>query len=229
MKAALYARTSTDRQDLGNQLTPLREYAARQGWEAVEFADQLSGARSDRPGLEGLKGAVARREVDIVIVTKLDRLGRSTVDLLNTLDDFEARGVRFIALTQAMDTATPAGKLLRTVIAAVAEFERDIIRERIRSGIAEKRRRKEYHGGRPKLQELTERRIIEAKAANPGASLRELTAMIPAYRTKTDRERRVSLASVARVLQKHSAGEQEPAEGKTPVQEVSVSEKGGGA
>jgi DNA invertase Pin-like site-specific DNA recombinase len=172
--------------------------------------------------------AVARREVDVVIVAKLDRLGRSTIDLLNTWDDIEARGVRVVVLDQSIDTATPLGKFTRTVLAGVAELEREIIRERIKSGIVEKRRRNEYHGGRPRLPELTERRIIEVHTENPGISLRELVARVPAYRTKTDRERRVSIATVSRVLQKHGLGGRGAGEGKTAVPQKDDSGKDGG-
>lgn len=92
MRVALYARVSTDEQDPNNQLSPLRAYSERHGWTSIEFTDRVSGARSYRPGLTALKQAVARREIDIVLITKLDRLGRSTIDLLTTLEEFEARG-----------------------------------------------------------------------------------------------------------------------------------------
>jgi len=214
---ALYARTSTDRQDLNNQLTPLREYASRHGWEKVEFTDQLSGARSDRPGLMALMVEVGRRNVDVVVITKLDRLGRSTVDLLNTWDQMENHGVRVVVLDQSIDTASPAGRLLRGVLASLAEFERDLIRERIRAGIAEKRRTGSYTGGRPQIPDLTRDRVLEAHAAHPDATMRELANMIPPYRTASDRERQVSTATVCRLLQKHRLEPSRAIEGETLV------------
>jgi len=201
--AALYARVSTTEQDPLNQLTPLREYAERHGWKIIEYIDQISGKKSSRPGLDALRNTVSKREVDVVITTKIDRLSRSTLDFLTLLEEFEVHDVRFIAIDQSIDTSTPGGKLLRTVVASVAEFELDIIRERIKAGIAEKKRRGIYTGGRPTISKQTEKSILEAFQNNPNAPLRELTKIIPSYRTRTDRERCISYVTVWRVLKKH--------------------------
>ena len=138
-RAALYARVSTGGQTVENQLRELRAVAERHGWQIVaEFSDKgISGAkdREQRPGLDKLLQAVARREVDIVLSWSVDRLGRSLQGLLSFLAELHAKGVDLYLQQQGLDTSTPAGKALFQMMGVFSEFERAIIRERVRSGL----------------------------------------------------------------------------------------------
>jgi|SRR5665213_2967405 len=139
LKAAVYARVSTTDQNCDLQLRELREYVARRGWESAgEFVDAgVSGAKARRPALDRLMAAAARREFDAVLVYKIDRFGRSVLHLSQQLASLTSFGVRFIAVSQAIDTdaANPSSRLMLTILAGVAEFEREIIRERTLSGV----------------------------------------------------------------------------------------------
>jgi putative DNA-invertase from lambdoid prophage Rac len=139
MKSVLYARVSTTDQNCEVQLRELREFVTRRGWEpAGEYVDAgISGTKASRPALDGLMAGASRREFDCVLVWKLDRFGRSVLHLSQQLAALTSYGVRFIAVSQAIDTdaANPASRLLMTILAGVAEFEREIIRERTLSGL----------------------------------------------------------------------------------------------
>jgi DNA invertase Pin-like site-specific DNA recombinase len=131
------------------QVRELEEYAARQGWEiAGTYSDVISGAKGSRPGLDGLMAAARRRRFGCVLVWKLDRFGRSLVDCLNNIQALESCGVRFIAVTQGLDTdqRNPASRFLLQVLGAAAEFERSLIVERSRAGQA--RYRRDYEAGK---------------------------------------------------------------------------------
>ncbi len=141
---ALYARVSTrDKdQDPDLQLQPLREYAMARGWEAREYVDHASAAdMAGRKAWAQLVDDVRRRRVDHVMVWKLDRPFRSTLHCLRTLEEFTHLGVGFSCLTQDIDTTSPTGRLLLTILAAVAEFERGLIAERVREGMVNARRK----------------------------------------------------------------------------------------
>jgi putative DNA-invertase from lambdoid prophage Rac len=139
MKTAIYARVSTTDQNCEVQLRELREYVARRGWEpASEYVDSgFSGSKASRPALDRLLAAASRREFDCVLVWKIDRFGRSVLHLSQQLAALTTYGVRFIAVSQALDTdaANPSSKLMLTILAGVAEFEREMIRERTLSGV----------------------------------------------------------------------------------------------
>ncbi len=139
MKAAIYARVSTNDQNCEMQLRELREYLARRGWElGEEFIDAgFSGAKASRPALDRLMAAAARREFDCVLVWKLDRFGRSVLHLSQQLATLASHGIRFISSSQSIDTdaSNPVSRLLTTILAGVAEFEREIIRERTLAGV----------------------------------------------------------------------------------------------
>ncbi len=143
MRTALYCRVSTlDKgQDAGMQLRELQEHCQRRGWEIVgEYIDAgISGSKASRPELNRLMADAKRRKLDAVLVWKLDRFGRSLKHLVNSLAEFESLGVAFISLKESLDLTTPAGRLMFGVIAAMAEFERDLIRERVKAGIAYRR------------------------------------------------------------------------------------------
>lgn len=137
-RAAIYCRVSTADQSCERQQRDLTAYADRAGYEVVGiFTETGSGAKLDRAERKRVIALAQRREIDIVLVTELSRWGRSTLDLLNTLKDLEARGVSVIALSgMTFDLATSHGRMLATIIAGIAEFERELIQERIRSGLA---------------------------------------------------------------------------------------------
>lgn len=130
-RSALYARVSTSEQTPENQVAALRRYAAARGLEGTEYVDHgVSGAKEKHPQLDAMLAGARRREVDVVVVTKLDRLSRSLHHLVVLGQEFEALGVDLVVLDQAIDTTTPSGRLLFHMLAAIAEFECDLIRDR---------------------------------------------------------------------------------------------------
>lgn len=138
--AALYARVSTLEQDCSLQLDELRRYANQRFGRVVEFVDRgVSGIQRRRPQLDALMQGARRRSFDAVVVWKFDRFGRSLKHLLDSLAEFHALGIDFISLTEGIDTTTPTGQLLFGIFGAVAQFERDLIVERVRAGIAHAR------------------------------------------------------------------------------------------
>ena len=148
LRAGLYARVSTNDQTLTMQMRALREYVARRGWTvALQTRDVGSGA-VERKAREQLIEAARRREIDVVLVWRLDRWGRSVTDLLATLPELEHLGVGFVSLTEALDLTTPAGRAMAGLLAIFAEFEREILRERTRAGLAQARLNGK-HLGRP--------------------------------------------------------------------------------
>ena len=138
-RAAIYVRVSTDKQTIENQVTVLRQIAERRGWEVVEqYSDAgISGSkgRDGRPGLDQMLKDAQRRRFDVVMAWAIDRLGRSLIDLLGTIQVLEACGVDLYLYQQSIDTTTPAGKLMFQVCGAFAEFERSMIRQRVKLGL----------------------------------------------------------------------------------------------
>jgi len=170
-RAGLYARVSTTGQTAENQLLALKSFAAARGWAATEFVDHgVSGTRERRAALEALLAEARARRVDIVACVKLDRLARSVHHLVAMAREFEALGVDLVVLDQSIDTTTPAGRLLFHMLAAISEFERDLIRDRVLAGL----RRARAQGiriGRPK-------RLVDMRRAqallDSGQSLRQV-------------------------------------------------------
>lgn len=162
-RAAIYCRVSTADQSCERQQRDLTAYADRAGYEVVGiFKETGSGAKLDRAERKRVIALAQRRDIDVVLVTELSRWGRSTLDLLNTLKDLEARGVSVIAMSgMAFDLSTSHGRMLATIIAGIAEFERELIQERIRSGLALAKARGKrlgrQPGQRPKSDRLTPR------------------------------------------------------------------------
>jgi len=158
MRAALYARVSTaiNGQDPEVQLRELREYCQRRGWTvAGEFVDVgISGTKEKRPELDRLLADAHRRRFDAIVVWKFDRFARSVSHLLRALETFQALGIEFVSLTEGVDTSTPMGKMVFTVLVAVAELERSLIVERVKAGLRNARA-KGKRLGRP-------RRILDA-------------------------------------------------------------------
>ena len=165
-RVALYARVSTDRQSTENQLRELREAAARLGWEVVgEFVDRgISGAkgRKDRPQLDALLKGVSRKDFDVVASWSVDRLGRSLIDLIGLLQELHSTGVDLYLHQQGINTTTPAGKALFGMMGVFAEFEREMIRERVTAGMARAKAKGTKSGnpiGRPMVGEDVEASI----------------------------------------------------------------------
>ena len=140
LRAGLYARVSTnDQQTLAMQNRTMREYAARRGWTIVCQVREVNSGAVRREARERLLEAARRREIDVVVVWRLDRWGRSVTDLLTTLQELQDLGVGFVSLTEALDLTTPAGRAMAGLLAIFAEFEREILRERTRAGLAHAR------------------------------------------------------------------------------------------
>lgn len=139
MRAAIYARVSTTNhgQDVNMQLHELRQFADARGWQLVgEYVDAgICGAKEKRPALDRLMADAHKRRFDVVTVWKFDRFARSVSHLLRALENFNALGISFVSLTEQMDTTTPTGKMIFTVLGAVAELERSLIAERVRAGL----------------------------------------------------------------------------------------------
>lgn len=136
MKAAIYARVSTIDQEPENQLQELRRYIAARGWTPVEYVDRgVSGAKDRRPALDRLLADATRRRVDVLVCWRLDRLGRNLKHLITLLDELQALGVAFVSLAEGIDATTSAGKLQMHILGAIAEFERERIRERVLAGL----------------------------------------------------------------------------------------------
>ncbi len=152
-RAAIYARVSTRDQDPDLQLRELESYAENRGFEVVgPFADRESGTSTNREELNRLWKLVRARKVDLVLVWKFDRFARSMKQLVDALEEFQHLGVDFVSLTEQIDTSSPAGKLVFHVMSAIAEFERELISERVRAGIAKARAQGKVLG-RPRIDE----------------------------------------------------------------------------
>jgi DNA invertase Pin-like site-specific DNA recombinase len=174
-RVALYARVSTDKQSTENQLTELRDAAKRMGWEVVgEFVDHgISGAKSrkDRPKLDSLLKGVSRKDFDIVAAWSVDRLGRSLIDLVGLLQELHSMGVDLYLHQQGINTTTPAGKALFGMMGVFAEFERGMIQERVKSGLARAKKHGTKSGkaiGRPSISPETEANIRVLRAQGMG-------------------------------------------------------------
>src|SRR5215813_13614505 len=143
MRTALYARVSTSDQSTSMQLSALREYAERRGWQVSgEYLDEgFSGSRERRPALDRLMADARRRGLDAIAVFRFDRFARSVSHLARALDEFRVLGIEFISLHEAVDTSTPMGRAMFHIAGAFAELEREIIRERVKAGFANAKRR----------------------------------------------------------------------------------------
>jgi putative DNA-invertase from lambdoid prophage Rac len=187
LNVGLYARVSThDQQTLPMQLAAMRAYAKRRGWKVALEEKEVGSGATTRPKREELLRAARRREVDAILVWRLDRWGRSLLDLIGTLQELYAVGVGFVSLTEALDMTTPGGRALAGMLAVFAEFERDILRDRVKAGIAEARKEGRPHGRPPTVQHHAPE--ISALFAR-GVSKRQIAARL-----------KISRASVRRML-----------------------------
>ena len=174
--ASLYARVSTTgQQSVPAQLELMRQYAERRGWQVVQEVAEVGSGAKTRPKREALMVAARAREIDAVIVAKLDRWGRSLPDLVNTMQELTALGVGFVSLSDSLDLTTPAGRALAGMLSVFANFERDLIVERVRGGM-EHAKRHGTRSGRPIGRPPTiAKREIEIRAlTNAGVSIAEI-------------------------------------------------------
>ena len=176
MRIGIYARVSTKDQSCEMQLRDLRTYCAARGFDLVrEYVDVgQSGAKDSRPELNILMGDARKRQFDAIVVWRFDRFARSTKHLLLSLEEFRSLGIQFISYQENIDTSSPLGQALFTIVSAVAQLERDLIRERVSAGIRNARASGKKLG-RPKSA-VDRERILELKAQ--GHSLRQIAAKL---------------------------------------------------
>jgi len=147
MRVGLYARVSTqDQQTLPLQMQAMRQYVQARQWEVTVAVEEVSSGAVSCPKREQLLKKARRRELDVILVWRLDRWGRSLADLITSLQELNALGVGFVSLTEALDMTTPTGRAMAGLLAVFAEFERDILRERVKAGIAQARQQGKPHG-----------------------------------------------------------------------------------
>lgn len=192
MKVAIYTRVSTQEQSVGMQISDLRRYCEQRGVEIYkEYSDQgVSGIKDKRPALDELMGDARKRKFDVILCWRFDRFARSTKHLITALEEFRHLGIDFISYQENIDTSSPLGKAIFTIVSAIAELERNIIVERIRGGI---RRAKEKGKtlGRPKRLNLDVKELISLRKR--GLSLRKIARRVNACP-----------ATVYKILSKHS-------------------------
>lgn len=168
LRAAIYARVSTNAQDPEPQLSTLKQFCQRREWDLVsEYVDIGSGANASRPNLRRMYQDAFSHSFDVLVVWKFDRFARSTTDLLRALENFDRQNIQFVSLTEQLDTSTPTGKMIFTILGAVAELERDLIKERVSLGIELARAQGKPHG-RP------EKQVNEEKIKRDYQTLRSL-------------------------------------------------------
>ena len=184
-RVALYARISThDQKTLSLQLRQMRRYVRERRWHVVLEVQDIGSGAKERPRREEVLKAARRRQVDTIIVWKLDRWGRSLVDLVTTLKEFGELEIGFVSLTEALDLTTPTGRAMTGLLAVFAEFEREMLRERVRAGIAHARSEGRPHG-RPKSAALKQDRIFKLK--DEGNSHSEIARRLGIGRTSVRR------------------------------------------
>jgi putative DNA-invertase from lambdoid prophage Rac len=192
LRAGLYARVSTiDQQTLLMQNRAMREYAVRRGWTIALQVREVGSGAAKRETREKLLEAARRREIDVVLVWRLDRWGRSVTDLLTTLQELEHLGVGFVSLTEALDLTTPVGRAMAGLLAVFAEFEKEILSERTRAGLAHARQNG-IRLGRPMTAGLQAAEI--RKLHHAGVAKAEIARRLEIGRT-----------SVRRILTAHQA------------------------
>jgi putative DNA-invertase from lambdoid prophage Rac len=157
MRAGLYARVSThDQQTLSLQVSAMQSYAHQRGWDPVLCIEEVGSGSQERMQRGVILQAAKKREIDVIVVWRLDRWGRSVVDLLSTLQEFSELGVGFVSITEAFDLTTSAGRAMAGLFAVFAEFEREMLRERVKAGIAHAREQGKRMGRPPTARQKTE-------------------------------------------------------------------------
>jgi putative DNA-invertase from lambdoid prophage Rac len=185
LRVGLYARVSThDQQTLPLQIHAMREYAAKRGWTIVAQMKEVGSGAAQRERRAPLIAAARRREIDVVLVWRLDRWGRSVADLVSTLQELQHLGVGFVSLTEALDLTTPAGRAMAGLLSVFAEFEREILRERVCAGLAHARQQGKRLGRPPSVVH----KAVEArKLHQQGSSKSEIARKLEISRTSVRR------------------------------------------
>jgi DNA invertase Pin-like site-specific DNA recombinase len=184
-RAALYARVSThDQQTLPMQLETMRAYAERKGWEIASTVEEVGSGAKGRPSREELLRAARRKEIDVIVVWRLDRWGRSLIDLIATLQELAALKIGFVSLSEALDLTTPSGRAFAGMLAVFAEFERDILRDRVKAGIAQARKEGRPHG-RPAT--IADKAVEIRELARQGLSKSAIAKQLKVGRTSVRR------------------------------------------
>jgi DNA invertase Pin-like site-specific DNA recombinase len=184
-RVGIYARVSTfDQHTIPLQIRALHEYTARRGWTIAMQVKEVGSGAAQRLLREKLLDAARRREIDVVLVWRLDRWGRSVADLIATLQELEYLGVGFVSLTEALDLTTPAGRAMAALLAVFAEFEREILRERVRAGLAHARQNGQRLG-RPVTAGLQADKVRKLHRA--GVSKAEIARRLQIGRTSVRR------------------------------------------
>jgi DNA invertase Pin-like site-specific DNA recombinase len=177
LQVAIYVRVSTFDQEPENQLQELRRYVRARGWQAEEYVDRgVSGVKDRRPALDVLIKDAKQRRFDVLACWRLDRLGRNLKHLITLLEELQALGIAFVSLAEGIDATTPAGKLQMHILGAIAEFERERIRERVLAGL----QRAKAQGrklGRPRARVPVER-VLSVSALPGAAAARELSVSL---------------------------------------------------
>jgi DNA invertase Pin-like site-specific DNA recombinase len=200
-RAALYVRVSTNNRATGNQAIfeqnpdvqelPLRQLAEQRGWSVIQvYSDRMSGSKADRPGLKALMQDARRGAFDVVLVWRFDRFARSIEQLVLALAEFRTLGIDFVSAQEALDTSTPMGKAMFTIVGAKAELERNVIRERILAGLEHARVRGTKSGRRIGRPAAVLDRVRLAELRNAGTSWRAIATTLG-----------VGIATVHRVFQ----------------------------
>lgn len=193
LRAGLYARVSASHQQtIPMQVRQLREYAARRGWPVVLTVREVQSGAKRLPEREQLLAAARRRELDVIVVWRLDRWGRSLADLVTTLKELAELGVAFVSLTEAFDLTTPTGRAMAGMVAVFAEFEREVRSERVRAGL-EQARREGRRIGRPRTASLQAKPVL--RLFREGVSQAEIARRLA-----------IGRSSVRRILQKVRGG-----------------------
>lgn len=187
LRAGIYTRVSTKDQSTDMQIEALRKYCAQRGWEiSHEESETASGASTKRPKRAEMILMAKQRKLDVIVVWKLDRWGRSTIDVINTIEELKAFGVTFVSVTEAIDLSTPMGQALLTILSAFAQMERELIKERVKVGI-ENYRETNDEWGRPATARAKSQQVQELR--NLGWSKKKIANTIG-----------ISRASVIRIL-----------------------------
>jgi len=200
-KVAIYTRVSTRDQSPEMQLRDLRKYSLQRGFEVYqEYVDiGISGTKSKRPALDEMMEGARKREFDTVLVWRFDRFARSTQHLVNALQEFRNLGIDFISFQENIDTSSPMGEAMFTIIAAIAKLERDIISERVQGGLRKARESGKILG-RPKAR-IDVRKIKKLKSE--GMSIREI-AKQTTYVDRNGRKRKASKSVIDRILRQNN-------------------------
>lgn len=191
MRVVTYSRVSTSHhnQNPDIQVQELRKYCEARGWEVVaEITDFASGGSDKRSGLQELESLIARSDVECVVVTKLDRLFRSLKQLVTKLDEFQAKGVAFVATKDAIDYTTPSGRMFTQILGSLAEFEKSLIRERTVAGLHYARTVKGKVLGRPKASRNLE---LILHLQSQGMSARRISKLVGCSAATVSRELRL--------------------------------------